>query len=1279
MRAGWGVAGLFLLVAGAASAASYESDRGGLLFSFSADKGLTAEYAKGDPEPNFADKVKVLPDGVAGNYVQAADDQVLSWHAAGNVYAQRGTLAFYWRPREPLGRNQFTIFRVGYADHTSWDMTWLRIDYNGHGFDAFVTDNNLARTRVSFTMPDLPKPNEWVHLALSWDETKGIRLYVNGTLAAEKDATAVYDSGLDQFGPHSRTISPMQVQSAYSYLRGGDLDEIRVFDHALAPESVASLAKGDAVESDAAPVRDLAVPLWRDEWWMRYGWNRSGNPPPYLSAASTSIRKIEFTDAVDIKQHMTGANDGIAETTWPGVYNRSRLPGRDDYFELPDWNVYVEGGKAVTFTLPDEPWNALQVQGAASGTFTWLAPNGGATRVATRPPGQKRTTYALATMKGGKLRFDNDAQETPLQEVWAYNVVPGGEPSGAAKLSYTIHANADPSDYPSVDELADFVRGRYLPDERTTVVALPDGAPFSPRTDTGVHALPIVHVLIPADFRVARAGGAEGHFSYGWRNMSAGLDGIAIDLPPLSVKPTHGGLFPLNIQIKDPIWPERNLMDVSVSVKPGEARTLWLDTRDRILPNDRSLYLTIAGAGGDFGAAALDGMRIRLVFKPRKEALREHIADRVNELKDNYAFFVEEHTNTRKLARFERFVREVDDVLRVDPDNVVARSYWAETNPEAGWPDVTLPKPPRGLPAWAFYQVEDLKQVRKFVDWWIDNRQVPYGDLGGGISDDVDLLEQWPGLALMGDEPGKIHLSVDRLADAVDRNHMITNGLGTIKTDQLHSYEEGINVRSEDMYVAGGDPKVIERLMQTARAYPRLTETNAQGHTHIITNYFSGTDVVREGPWGWSKPYSYLVLHPGILLVDYNGNPAVKKLVLALADSYLAHGKQDASGKWVFPEEINSGTDEDRGKLRAETNGMVAPMQLFWAAWRWTGDEKYLRPLISIIAPGDHDGLRRLNANVLDELGKRDSWGRDMQEAAAQGKGNDRNEDGATFLNFDRFIAWQNTGDKSWLEALYKDEVTTALQRMDMVTRDAWWIDRVEIFSDLLQRSRLGGLALRRNQIFPGNLIAWHFDAPLDAESVAVLVRDASQKSFRIVAYNLSSRSIAARITGAEVLPGQWRVVQGGDANGDDEIDGAGQSRELFFAQHVPVNVTLPPHKTTIITFSLRSPAPPPSARADVGIGPEDIHMTPSGLDVTVHSLGAVNAPAGVLTLEDAKGRTIASVPTPAIPAPLDLEPKTTTVHLRVPQGAAPARLRLSLGGTPEITLENNSVSLAPL
>ncbi len=84
-----------------------------------------------------------------------------------------------------------------------------------------MTDVNLGRTRVSFTMPKaFRKPDEWVHLALAWDETSGIRFYVNGKMVGEAAATGRFDTGLDQFGPHSRIISPQGVESTYNYDRG---------------------------------------------------------------------------------------------------------------------------------------------------------------------------------------------------------------------------------------------------------------------------------------------------------------------------------------------------------------------------------------------------------------------------------------------------------------------------------------------------------------------------------------------------------------------------------------------------------------------------------------------------------------------------------------------------------------------------------------------------------------------------------------------------------------------------------------------------------------------------------------------------------------------------------------------------------------------------------------------------------------------------------------------------------------------------------------------------
>ncbi len=1242
----------------------------GLLFRMSGDKSLTAEVAGGDPVPNFADKVKLIPNGFKGGAVSTADDVVLTWKAAGNIYAQRGTLSFFWRSRYPVGVAPFPIFRVGYADHSSWDMVWLRIDWNGDGFDAFVTDDNLARTRVSFKLPKKPAADQWTHLAFTWDETKGIELYIDGKLAAKKDQPGVWDTGLDQFGPTIRAVSPHQVQSRYNFLRGGDFDELRIYDHALPAAAIASLAKAEEPAGSSAPAPDLASQTARDEWWLRYGWNRPGDVPPLLTAPTTRIRKVEFADSKDMKEWMWKATDGIAETTWPGVYNRSRLPGRNDYFTLPDWNVYVEGGKALTLTLPKEPWNHLEIQGAAYGELTYAPPGAAPSdlggKLVARAKDQERTFNQFTDERtGGVLTFTNIAQETPIQEIAAYDLGAGAEPKGTTKLSYTIHAGAA-ADSPDLDELNAFIAGRYPPEERATVVALPDGAPSRPRKAdpklaNGGAKLPLVHILIP--YEVGASPPAEPlyrSFGYGWENMHDALDGIAIDIPALKVKPTHGETFPLNIQVKDPTWPMRNLMDISVSVRPGEARTVWLDTRDRILPN-KSFYLTIAGAGGDFDAAQLDGARIRLVFKDRAEGLKEHIADRLNQVKDNWGYLVEEHTASKRESLYDRAVTDATDLLRVDPDNRIGREYWADINFNSQGPlPFTQPVAPAGVPLWAFRQLEDLKLVHHFVDWWIDNRQVAFGDLGGGISDDTDLLEQWPGLALMGVAPDKIRRSHTALADAAYKDHMFTDGLATIATDELHSYEDGINSNAEAMYIGWGDPKVVERLMTTSAALNRIIQRNAAGHLHFKTSWFSGSIVYSEGPWEYQKDQSVLVMHPSLLLGDFNADPISRKYVLGVADGLLAHAKPDGS----VPDEINWRTDETKGALPTNTPAM----QLLWGAYRLSGDEKYARPLEAAADKTGPRALTEFNENMMDALGKRGAWSADAVKRGS----------GANASNYDRYLAWQADGDKKHLEDLYADEIRTANQHMYMHTEGHWWIDRVEIPSEELQRTRLGGIALKRNWIWPGNTVSWRFDRDEAAEQVAILMPGATPTHFKVIAFNTADRPVKAAMTGWTVTAGDWTMTSGTSASGADKADTM-QTRTVPLEKSSSVDVTFAPRTTTVMEFTLAKARPPTETRPDLGIGADDVLRKGRSVQVTVHSLGALDAPAGRVWVEDASGKTVAAGKTPPLKAPVDLKPKTAVVKLTLPEGfdAKGAKVRVALAdGVREITQLNNAVPL---
>ena len=53
--------------------------------------------------------------------------------------------------------------------------------------------------------------------------------------------------------------------------------------------------------------------------------------------------------------------------------------------------------------------------------------------------------------------------------------------------------------------------------------------------------------------------------------------------------------------------------------------------------------------------------------------------------------------------------------------------------------------------------------------------------------------------------------------------------------------------------------------------------------------------------------------------------------------------------------------------------------------------------------------------------------------------------------------------------------------------------------------ARLGGIALQRDRIYPGNVVSWQFDAPATDESVAILIPEATPDHFKVIAYNLDA------------------------------------------------------------------------------------------------------------------------------------------------------------------------------
>ena len=218
-----------------------------------------------------------------------------------------------------------------------------------------------------------------------------------------------------------------------------------------------------------------------------------------------------------------------------------------------------------------------------------------------------------------------------------------------------------------------------------------------------------------------------------------------------------------------------------------------------------------------------------------------------------------------------------------------------------------------------------------------------------------------------------------------------------------------------------------------------------------------------------------------------------------------------------------------------------------------------------------------------------------------------------------------------------------------------------------------------RNAYVAGHAVSWSFAGAGDEQRVAILVPDATPTHVRVIACNLGAAPILARMTAWDVEPGAWTLVQAAGPD-PDVLPGSGVApRSLELERSGQIEVTFAPGVATVLELRLAQKGTPYWARPDLGIGERDVTVLGRRMSVTVHSLGAVDAPAARVVVRDALGVRIAQARVPAIKAPSGLRPSIATVSLALPARASLSGASVALetaGGVREITRANNRVLL---
>ncbi|MBN1421655.1 MAG: hypothetical protein JXP34_22975 [Planctomycetes bacterium] len=730
------------------------------------------------------------------------------------------------------------------------------------------------------------------------------------------------------------------------------------------------------------------------------------------------------------------------------------------------------------------------------------------------------------------------------------------------------------------------------------------------------------------------------------KRPSKGIAAIGFDL---SVDGFGDGDL-LAVRIQDPLNPSRELAAVDLALGGSGRYRFVIDIPDQVVLEHVPLWITLAcGVKGTLSGPA----EIQIHLCEEKAALPAAIALRKLLLK-GYFYALSEPRPWEGLRRgvsiekyfasskYQQPLRELYYTLAVcrtlAPEDDVVRQYaeWLHRKVRALDPfPVDVPSI-EGVPRWAVLARAALVEAQRIAAWWLDNRLVPNGELGGRVGDDSDFYQNLADLPRIDDGPlgARILDAAERLANLAERT-TLERGINKVTMDPLHAYEEGINQRCLVASWRYGDPVALERVWESALAVEKHMMRTEKGHLHFRSGRI-GARLLDDPPKpdidGHTHP---LLLHPLHEAAWYNRNPRAVKILSDWAKGWIAHHEPK-----VYPTAIDVEKEEifDAGKFPGQ-GGYGSQGEGFLAAFGATGDAAFLDPFRKAFEIGNYANADR--HRILPDLLRTGAFA-DLAEAMREHYGRGKG-----------YISFVLTGDETELERDLEETIREYRRYPHMYTAAEPFTDRIFLTHLApVSLAYLGAFATR-------NKFARAHAASYEGlgTDFAALVRDATTRKLRIALVNLSEKPIAGAVRVWRLEHGRYRVRLGSDGDGEGEI------RELFRAARIPVR--LPPREVQVLACDLEEALDPLLERADLAVSWDE------KAGITVHNIGAKEARAiAVAVVRD--GREVAREAIPSIEAPLDLLPRRVSIALAARPGD---RIVVDPDGKiPEISEENNIV-----
>ncbi|NUQ02154.1 MAG: hypothetical protein HUU35_20085, partial [Armatimonadetes bacterium] len=238
--------------------------------------------------------------------------------------------------------------------------------------------------------------------------------------------------------------------------------------------------------------------------------------------------------------------------------------------------------------------------------------------------------------------------------------------------------------------------------------------------------------------------------------------------------------------------------------------------------------------------------------------------------------------------------RYVQRVLAEDPANPAANAILCRI--AARLPLVSIERPgPASAPDWAVWGRHAQREWYRVAAWWLENRWVPYGEIGGNLNDDVEYTCHWP-LAYLITGDDRLRAALGTIADAIWEQSG-GSGYSIAATDVEHAAEDSSCSLPQMLLCEYASPLHIERMMRMSEHIPTWTGINSKGRRQFKSYMFNAKMVSQKPKEDVDHLYCALAMVGPTHLSWYNRHPLTTQWTTEYATAWAEAGMSTAKGK----------------------------------------------------------------------------------------------------------------------------------------------------------------------------------------------------------------------------------------------------------------------------------------------------------------------------------------------------------------------------------------------